>query len=73
MSPHLPALTARDLIHMAESQGFRKIRQKGSHAVYAHSDGRITVIPIHSGENIGLGLLREILRDIGINTNDLRN
>ena len=73
MSPHLPSLTARDVIEMAEAQGFKKIRQKGSHAIYAHSDGRRTVIPIHAGKTIGLGLLREILRDIGINPNDLRN
>jgi len=35
-----------------------------------HPDGRTTVVPIHAGETIGLGLLSKILRDVesaGIN------
>ena len=28
-----------------------------------HDDGRRTVIPVHSGETIGRGLLFQILRD----------
>ncbi len=28
-----------------------------------HSDGRSTVVPVHAGEQIGVGLLRSILRD----------
>jgi predicted RNA binding protein YcfA (HicA-like mRNA interferase family) len=38
-------------------------RVKGSHHIVIHSDGRRTVVPIHSGENIGVGLLSQILRD----------
>ena len=72
MSPRLPSLTARDLIRIVEAQGFIKIRQKGSHAIYAHIDGRHTVIPIHSGEIIGNGLLRQILKDIGVDPSDIR-
>ena len=72
MSPRLPSLTAREVIRLAEAQGFRKIRQKGSHARYAHPDGRSTVIPIHAGETIGPGLLLQILSDIGIDPADIR-
>jgi predicted RNA binding protein YcfA (HicA-like mRNA interferase family) len=28
-----------------------------------HSDGRITVIPVHAGEEIGVGLLLKIIKD----------
>jgi len=28
-----------------------------------HPDGRTTVVPIHTGEDIGRGLLRKIIRD----------
>ena len=42
------------------------MRQKGSHTFWQHSDGRTTVIPIHSGEELGRGLIRKILRDIDI-------
>ena len=60
MSPKLPSLTVNELIKLAEAQGFQKVRQRGSHARYSHSDGRSTVIPVHSGKNIGKGLLLQI-------------
>jgi len=35
--------------------------------VYKHPDGRITIIPYHSGEEIGPGLLNKIIKkDLGI-------
>jgi len=46
--------------------GFRELRQKGSHLVMGHPDGRITVIPVRSGDEIGRGLLRKIIRDAGV-------
>lgn len=37
---------------------------KGSHHFFLrHSDGRVTVVPVHAGEIIGPGLLAKILRD----------
>jgi predicted RNA binding protein YcfA (HicA-like mRNA interferase family) len=35
-----------------------------------HPDGRITSVPAHSGETIGPGLLRSILRDIEVSVED---
>jgi predicted RNA binding protein YcfA (HicA-like mRNA interferase family) len=29
-----------------------------------HADGRVTVIPVHAKENIGVGLLLKIIRDV---------
>lgn len=72
MSPRLPSLTANEVISLAEAQGFKKIRQKGSHARYAHPDGRSTVIPVHSGRTIGTGLLLQILSDIGVDPASVR-
>ena len=28
-----------------------------------HADGRITVIPVHARENVGVGLLLKIMKD----------
>jgi predicted RNA binding protein YcfA (HicA-like mRNA interferase family) len=28
-----------------------------------HADGRVTVIPVHAKENIGVGLLLKIMKD----------
>jgi predicted RNA binding protein YcfA (HicA-like mRNA interferase family) len=46
------------------------VRQKGSHLRMAHRDGRRTTIPIHAGENIGIGLLIKILRDVNISRSE---
>jgi len=59
----LPLITAKDMATVLESIGFRFIRQKGSHAFYAHSDGRVTLIPFHKGEDLHRGLIRSILRN----------
>ena len=40
------------------------IHGKGSHVRFKHPDGRRTVVPIHSNEKLGKGLLRQILNQI---------
>ena len=51
--------------------GFDVLRVKGSHHFLRHQDGRRTVVPAHSGETIGPGLLHKILRDCRITTEQL--
>ncbi len=51
-------------IRILKKLGFEAIRQKGSHIFFRHADGRSTVVPFHSGEELGKGLLSEILKDI---------
>ena len=46
--------------------GFVVLRVKGSHHFLRHPDGRRTVVPIHSGETIGPGLLNKILKDVEV-------
>lgn len=50
--------------------GFEKKRQRGSHLLMVHNDGRSTVVPVHKGEDIGRGLIRKILRDIDVDVHD---
>ena len=61
---HLPGLRARELIRVLEKLGFRAVRQKGSHLFFQHADGRTTLVSVHAREDIGRGLLRQILREI---------
>lgn len=61
---HLTPLKPRIVIKILKSLGFKKIRQRGSHIYFQHPDGRATVIPFHKGEDIGKGLISEILKDI---------
>ena len=67
----LPRLKGKELISILERTGFRVARTKGSHTFLKHPDGRATVVPVHSGETIGPGLLRAILRDVEISADDL--
>jgi predicted RNA binding protein YcfA (HicA-like mRNA interferase family) len=68
-----PRLTGDELVTALESLGFSVLRIKGSHHFLRHADGRCTVVPVHSGEIIGPGLLRKILRDCQLGNDELRN
>jgi predicted RNA binding protein YcfA (HicA-like mRNA interferase family) len=60
----LPRVSGNHVIKALRRAGFEEIRQRGSHVILQHADGRQTVVPIHKGEEIGPGLLRKILRDV---------
>ena len=61
--PPLPMLRADEIIRALERAGFQAVRQRGSHVRLKHDDGRMVTVPVHSGQDIGRGLLRKILRD----------
>ena len=67
-----PRVTGSDLVAALGKVGFAVIRAKGSHHFLGHEDGRTTVVPIHSGETIGPGLLLKILRDCQLDVEDLQ-
>lgn len=57
-------VTGKSLVLALRKLGFDVKRIKGSHHFLRHPDGRTTVIPVHSGESLGPGLLAKILRDV---------
>jgi predicted RNA binding protein YcfA (HicA-like mRNA interferase family) len=59
-----PSLTGKEIVSILKKSGFIVERQRGSHVFLKHTDGRVTVVPVHSGETIGPGLLSKILRDV---------
>jgi len=70
---HLPILKPRQVARALERMGFRLIhKSKGSHWQYEHADKRRTTVPMHTGVDIGPGLLRKILRDIETDADELR-
>ena len=70
----LPILKPRELIRALERMGFRRLRKsKGGHRQFGHPDGRRTTVPVHKGRDIGPGLLRKILRDIGLTPEELHD
>ena len=64
MAKRIPMLKARDLMRVLRLLEFEEVRQSGSHIFFQHTDGRTTLVPRHDGEDIGRGLLRQILREI---------
>jgi len=69
--PKLPRVTGKRLGKVLEKLGFSFTSQTGSHAVYRHADGRVAVVPMHSGEEIGPGLLLKIIKkDLGMQRED---
>ena len=70
--PKLPTLKSKVLVRILKSVGFFEHRQKStSHLVMKHSDGRRTIVPIHSNKDIPKGTLFTILRDIQITKEEL--
>ena len=71
MSARLPSLSAGEVVSLLRRQGFVRVRQSGSHAVFRHPDGRRTTVPIHGKRDIGRGLLHQIMKDAGLTADDL--
>ena len=71
MSRRLPILKARDILQALLKLGFFEVRQRGVHICFKHPDGRFTLVPYHSSEDISRGLLRQILREINISPDEL--
>jgi predicted RNA binding protein YcfA (HicA-like mRNA interferase family) len=66
-------MTARELISILKKMGFDIVRVKGSHYFLQHLDGRSTVIPVHAGETIGIGLMNKIMEDCNVTVENLRD
>jgi len=60
---NLRPIPAKKVIKLLNKIGFEVVRQRGSHVILKHPDGRVTVVPVHSGEDIGRGLLSRIIKD----------
>jgi predicted RNA binding protein YcfA (HicA-like mRNA interferase family) len=73
VTPSMPVVTAKQLVHVVGQLGFRFDRQKGSHAVYIREmDKARVVIPMHVGKDIRRKTLAGILSDIGITIEEFR-
>lgn len=67
------AVSGKAIIAALKRIGFEEIRVKGSHHFLKHPDGRTTVVPVHSNETFGPGLLASILRDVKLSRTGLQD
>lgn len=67
----MPQVTAKELVRFVKSQGFVEDRQSGSHLTLWHDERRVSVtIPLHTGTDLGRGLVIRILKDAGFSVDD---
>lgn len=71
MGAKLPSITAKKLVRFLKKHGFKEDRQKGSHLTLANPITRRTItIPVHTGTDLGKGLLGKILSAAGFTAAD---
>lgn len=56
-------MNAKRLLTLLKLRGCQVLRQRGSH-VRARCGKCFTTIPVHPGEDLGIGLLKAIERDL---------
>ena len=60
-------MKVREVIKLIEEDGWREVRQRGSHRQYKHPNkpGRVTV-PGNLGDEVKPGTLASVLRQVGL-------
>ncbi len=66
----LPIITAVRMDKLLLALGFVAVRQRGSHVIYRHPDGRVTTVPHHAGRDLARPLIRDILREIKLSPDE---
>jgi len=70
--PKLPKLTPQKVIKILKSRGFVLDRTKGSPPIFFHPESkRRAVVPVHQ-KDFPVGTLIEILKQAGIEKDDMR-
>ena len=67
----LPRLKGKELVRALERAASQWTGPAGVTSSSSTRDGRATTVPVHSGETIGPGLLRAILRDVELSVDEL--
>jgi predicted RNA binding protein YcfA (HicA-like mRNA interferase family) len=71
--PKFPSLTPQQVIKILEKKGFVLDRSKGSHRIYFHPETRRrVVVPFHR-KDLPQGSLREILKQAGVDKEEIQD
>ena len=67
----IPSLTPKDIVRVLKKRGFVLDRSRGSHQIWLHPVSRKrAVVPMHN-KSIPIGTLYSILKQAGIDKNEL--
>ena len=69
----LPVIKAKDLIRVLNKLGFFKYHQVGSHAQFKNTGGLRITVPVHSGKDLKRKILKGIIGDLEITTEEFIN
>ena len=64
------SLSSRDVVRRLEADGWRRVRQKGSHVQFKHPSERGLVTLKHPAKDIDIATLRSIYRQAGWDSRD---
>jgi len=67
----LPIISGKDVIRALSKIGYRPVRQRGSHIRLSCPGKKPITVPNY--QSIGPGLLRKILRDAEVSTDEFSN
>jgi predicted RNA binding protein YcfA (HicA-like mRNA interferase family) len=72
MPSAIPSVPGTRVIKALQRTGFTVTRVSGSHHVMRHPDGRTVIVPVHAGQDMPKGTLRNILSIVGMTADELR-
>jgi len=58
-------MKSNELHRLIQSQGWRIVRQSGSHVIY-EKGGRMYPVPSHGGKEVPTGMEKKIKREMGL-------
>lgn len=74
MSSKVPRLKYDELLRILRKAGYKEQRQRGSHIrLWRERDKRLITAVMHKGKDVPIGTLRAILKDAGIDLDELQN
>jgi predicted RNA binding protein YcfA (HicA-like mRNA interferase family) len=69
--PHLPVISGDQFVKAVRKIGYNWDHTEGSHMILLHPSGRRLSVPRHT--ELGSGLLRALIRDIGLSREEFIN
>jgi len=63
----IPRVTAGDLVKFLRREGFKQVRQEGSHRIFRNPSGLRATVPDHAGKILHPKIMKRIMEDLGMN------
>ena len=72
MTERLPRITASDAAKALQKAGFSCVRQSGSHKIFKNREGKRVTLPYHAGKILHPKVLKSILADADLTSEEFR-